>query len=380
MERKSLLTCSYNTRELGGMRTADGRATKYGVIWRSDAPSVPTAEDAEKLRELNIMTIIDMRTEAECKKNPDGFADMDGFDYHHFPITEGSGVPESLEAVPYSYMDIATAENMHNVWRTIAEAESGILFHCTAGKDRTGVVSAIILMACGVDEESIVHDYVISREYNKERLAAFLVAHPEVDKNIVLANEKSMKGFMKLFNECFGTVEDYFESIGLTAAHVDMIRNKLIGTDEFTEKFSAFLGDFGIGRTMVLSTSENDRVSSRMMSVVRIGEEFYFQTDTELRKYRQLITNNNAALCIDNIQIEGVCKEKGHPTDSADFCEVFRSCFRGSYDAYSKLENERLFVFRPTYIQRWIYKDGVPYIERFELSDRKYSIDKYTGI
>ncbi|HPY84530.1 MAG TPA: tyrosine-protein phosphatase [Ruminococcus flavefaciens] len=380
MERKSLLTCSYNTRELGGMRTADGRATKYGVIWRSDTLSTPTAEDAEKLRELNITTIIDMRTEAECKNNPDGFADMDGFDYHHLPITEGSGVPESLEAVPYSYMDIATADNMHNVWRTIAEAESGILFHCTAGKDRTGVVSAIILMACGVDEESIVHDYVISREYNKERLASFLAAHPEVDKNIVLANEKSMKGFMRLFNERFGTVDGYFEAIGLTAAHADMIRNKLIGTDEFTEKFSAFLGDFGIGRTMVLSTSENDRVSSRMMSVVRIGEEFYFQTDTELRKYRQLITNNNAALCIDNIQIEGVCKEKGHPTDSVDFCEVFCSCFRGSYDAYSKLENERLFVFRPTYIQRWIYKDGVPYIERFELSDRKYSIDKYTGI
>ena len=228
MERKSLLTCSYNTRELGGMRTADGRATKYGVIWRSDTLSTPTAEDAEKLRKLNITTIIDMRTEAECKKNPDGFADMDGFDYHHFPITEGSGVPESLEAVPYSYMDIATAENMHNVWRTIAEAESGILFHCTAGKDRTGVVSAIILMACGVDEESIVHDYVISREYNKERLAAFLAAHPEVDKNIVLANEKSMKGFMKLFTDCFDTVEGYFEAIGLTAAHADMIRNKLI--------------------------------------------------------------------------------------------------------------------------------------------------------
>ena len=107
MERKSLLTCSYNTRELGGMRTADGRTTKCGVIWRSDVPSVPTAEDAEKLRELNITTIIDMRTEAECKRTPDGLADMEGFDYHHFPITEGSGVPESLEAVPHSYMSIA---------------------------------------------------------------------------------------------------------------------------------------------------------------------------------------------------------------------------------------------------------------------------------
>ena len=228
MERRSLLTCSYNTRELGGMRTSDGRTTKCGVIWRSDVPSVPSAEDAEKLRELNITTIIDMRTEAECKRTPDGFADMEGFDYHHFPITEGSGVPESLEAVPYSYMSIATAESIPDVWRTIAEAESGVLFHCTAGKDRTGVVSAIILMACGVDRETIVDDYVVSREYNHVRLAAFLAAHPEVDKNIVLANEKSMNGFIDLFTERFGTVEGYFESIGLSARHAEMIRNKIM--------------------------------------------------------------------------------------------------------------------------------------------------------
>ena len=228
MERKSLLTCSYNTRELGGMRTADGRTTKCGVIWRSDVPSVPTAEDAEKLRELNITTIIDMRTEAECKRTPDGLADMEGFDYHHFPITEGSGVPESLEAVPRSYMTIATAENMPKVMKTMAEAEGGVIFHCTAGKDRTGVVSAIILMACEAEEESIVSDYVVSREYNKERLAAFLAAHPEVNRETVLANEKSMMGFMKLFHERFGTVADYFEAVGLPRGYAEKIRNKLM--------------------------------------------------------------------------------------------------------------------------------------------------------
>ncbi|WP_455529092.1 hypothetical protein [Ruminococcus sp.] len=66
--------------------------------------------------------------------------------------------------------------------------------------------------------------------------------------------------------------------------------------EKFSEKLEQFFKDFGKGRKMVLSTSENDRVSSRMMSVVQINGDFYFQTDTELRKYHQLSVNRNAAL------------------------------------------------------------------------------------
>ncbi|MDD7517719.1 tyrosine-protein phosphatase [Ruminococcus flavefaciens] len=228
MTYKSLLSCSYNTRELGGIKTSDGGVTKESVFWRSDVTSVPSEEDINKLISAHITTIIDMRTDGEVKKNPNGLAEIDGFEYHHFPITEGSGVPESLEAVPRSYMDIALAENMPNVMKTLAEAKDGVLFHCTAGKDRTGVVSAIILMTCGAYREDIVNDYVVSREYNHKRLEAFLAAHPEVDRNIVLANEKSMNGFIDLFTERFGTVENYFEAIGLSIDHIERIRSRLI--------------------------------------------------------------------------------------------------------------------------------------------------------
>ncbi|MBO7394917.1 MAG: tyrosine-protein phosphatase [Ruminococcus sp.] len=228
MTYKSLLSCSHNTRELGGMKTYDGRVTRKGVIWRSDVPSEPSNDDISLLRSNCITTIIDMRTEAEAEKFHCGFADIAGFEYLHFPITEGSGVPESLDAVPLSYMDIAAAENIPKVWQSIAEAELGVLFHCTAGKDRTGVVSAVILLLCGVDRDTIVSDYVLSREYNKKRLEAFLAAHPEVDRNIVLANEKSMNRFIDLFTARYKTVENYFRSIGLTSEQAAMIRSKLI--------------------------------------------------------------------------------------------------------------------------------------------------------
>jgi len=225
---KSLLSCSYNTRELGGFSTADGKLTKNNVFWRSDVLSEPTAEDLEKLRTAHITTVIDMRTDEERLKKPCGIAGIDGIEYLHFHITEGSGVPSSLEAVPLSYMEIAAAESMPSVLRAIAEAKNGVLFHCTAGKDRTGVVSAIILLLCGVVRETIVRDYVVSREYNRIRLEAFLAAHPEVDRNIVLANEKSMNGFIDLFTQRYGSVSSYFETIGLSAEHAEKIRKKLI--------------------------------------------------------------------------------------------------------------------------------------------------------
>ena len=139
--------------------------------------------------------------------------------------------------------------------------------------------------------------------------------------------------------------------------------------NQFFEKYNTFLTEFGESRKMVLSTSENDKVSSRMMSIIQINGEFYFQTDKELKKYRQLIVNHNVALCIDNIQIEGICEESGHPLDNIDFSNRFQKYFRGSFEAYSSLKNERLFVVKPLFIERWIYKNGIPYTETFDVEN-----------
>lgn len=148
----------------------------------------------------------------------------------------------------------------------------------------------------------------------------------------------------------------------------------------FNDNYTTLLSDFGKGRKMVLSTAENNRVSSRMMSVVQIDGVFYFQTDLTLNKYRQISSNPNVALCIDNIQIEGTCEEIGHPLDNDLFCNAFKECFKGSYDAYTSLKNERLFAVKPTFVERWIYKDGIPYIEIFDIGIQEYKITKYTGV
>lgn len=147
----------------------------------------------------------------------------------------------------------------------------------------------------------------------------------------------------------------------------------------FEEKYSSFLDEFGKGRKMVMSTAADGIVSSRMMSVVQTNGVFYFQTDRTMRKYRQICENRSVALCIDNIQIEGTAVEQGTPSEHKVFSELFREYFRGSYDAYSSLENERVFGIEPVFVQRWIYMDGVPYIERFYVSEKRYTIEEYKG-
>lgn len=148
----------------------------------------------------------------------------------------------------------------------------------------------------------------------------------------------------------------------------------------FDENYRSFLNDFGKGRKTVLSTAENNIVSSRMMCIVQINGIFYFQTDNTFRKYRQLTQNRNVTLCIDNIQIEGEAEEIGHPLKNSDFCKVFEECFKGSFDAYTSLENERLFAVKPAYIQRWVYKSGLPYIESFDFKTHTYKFEQYIGI
>ncbi len=147
----------------------------------------------------------------------------------------------------------------------------------------------------------------------------------------------------------------------------------------FDIQCSILFEQLGNNMKMVLSTSFNDKVTSRMMSVVILDKLFYFQTDQNSRKYEQLQRNHNAALCIENVQIEGICKEMGHPLDNQVFSDLYKEYYKASYDKYSALLNERLFEFKPIYIQKWIYLNKEPYVESYDFEKRIYEKSPYIG-
>ena len=223
----SLLESATNTRDLGGYQTEPGQRTRAFSMLRSSCPVNASADDISFLKEHGITTVIDLRTEAEMRKQKSGLADIEGLHYFHCPITEGSEIPASVEAVPVSYMEIADAVEMPKVFRRIAEAPEGVIFHCSAGKDRTGVVAAILLLHTGVEQLDIIFDYVLSKEYNRSRMEELFKRMPEI-KEIVTPREGYMEHFLELFQEKYADTMHYFEELGLTEEEMVSIRGKLI--------------------------------------------------------------------------------------------------------------------------------------------------------
>ena len=128
---------------------------------------------------------------------------------------------------------------------------------------------------------------------------------------------------------------------------------------------------------LVLATTDNNKVSARKMSFIIHEHCFYFQTDIAFRKYQDIQINNNVALCIDNIQIEGKCKELCHPLEHDIFKTLFQKYYPSSFEAYTSLPSERLFVIEPTFIQRWNYVNNLAVIEQLDIEQEKYKEEPY---
>ncbi len=224
----SLLETTLNTRDLGGYRTASGEYTKQHSLIRSDVMKRASANDVNLLRQMNVTTIIDVRTEKDVSKSPNSFMNLEGFQYRNFPIEDGSKGIKTVEELPRSYVKIAEAENIGRVFQEIALAETGVLFHCTAGKDRTGVISAILLLLAGVSRDDIVADYMITKECNDPRFQLLREKFPELDMNLVIPQERNMVDFLRLFHQKYGTVQEYLYGVGLSQKEISLLKNKLV--------------------------------------------------------------------------------------------------------------------------------------------------------
>lgn len=143
-------------------------------------------------------------------------------------------------------------------------------------------------------------------------------------------------------------------------------------TEIFEVKLRELFDRLGESRIMVLATGDGSRISARSMSVVIYDNNFFFQTDRTFVKYRQLMMNKNAALCCENISVEGTAEEVGRPVENARFCRLYKQHFEGSYNAYSELENEVVFRLTPKLIKMWIYENGLPYVEIYDVENQTY--------
>lgn len=165
---------------------------------RSDVPTKVSEEERQWLIQNDIVTIVDLRTEEERQKKTCPLQKDDRFSYFCMPVTGGNDIPKAVEDVSKSYMNMVDAY-LHRTIDFIINAKSNVLYFCNAGKDRTGVVSAILLHKEGKSLEYIIDDYMKSKENLKDMLENFASQNPSVDIAVIMPCERYMKEFMEWF-------------------------------------------------------------------------------------------------------------------------------------------------------------------------------------
>ena len=178
--------------------TLNTRALPVGSLRyiRSDYPGNLSDDEVNWLVKNNITTVVDLREEKEYVSKPCILENNEEFTYYHLPVTGGGDTPQSPEAVTETYLGMLD-EQMDKIISTIMNAKSNVMYFCGAGKDRTGVVSAIILKKLGYSDQVIVDDYMETKDNLIGFLTAYVKEHPEVDINIIIPNENNIKRVLK---------------------------------------------------------------------------------------------------------------------------------------------------------------------------------------
>jgi len=179
-ERRVPLERSVNFRDLGGYVAADGSRVKWGRVFRSDNLSRLTDRDQALLAKLDIKVVCDFRTPVEVEKGPDRLPN-DSVQYVHLPVTHGEFdftlALERLKRGDDSFLSVESmvegylvnleqfADRWAAVLRRLAVSENlPLVFHCTGGKDRAGTCAALLLLALGVPEQTVIEDHQMSNE------------------------------------------------------------------------------------------------------------------------------------------------------------------------------------------------------------------------
>ena len=225
-ERTLSLDGGFNFRDLGGIINKDEQVLGKGLLIRSDDLANLTDNDLELLNDYPIRTIIDLRTTYERSKNPDHIPNSCNHEVH-LDISSGhfenlvkqfrQGISNPREFMCNIYEDFVLDETCQTQYKKFFDIiqhknRTPILFHCTAGKDRTGFATAMILAALKVDFEQILEDYLASNIYLEQKYAHILKINPDYKYLIEVYPEYLEKSFDTI-EKNFGTIEYYLSNI-----------------------------------------------------------------------------------------------------------------------------------------------------------------------
>jgi protein-tyrosine phosphatase len=239
---------AHNFRDMGGYPTKNGKQVKWGKIYRSADISKLTDADVEIMSDLNIKMVCDLRGDKEVELAPDRLPE--GTKRVHLPAgSENTGGansyakymknPNSADSLLKSFY--GRTDHLGKKYKPMFDElfalkpDHALLFHCTAGKDRTGVGAALILFALGVDEASIYQDYEATNEFRKQYNEEFIaklkdqgLSEPAA-KSMMAANPEYLRAAIDAIVAKYGSMDSFLEKeMGLTASKRSTLQSKFL--------------------------------------------------------------------------------------------------------------------------------------------------------
>jgi protein-tyrosine phosphatase len=221
-----------NVRDLGGYPAANGRETRWGAVVRSDNLAPLTEAGRNALRDYGIRSIIDLRMADEAEKYPNPFAEPGdhGITYTNVSfINPNVPPPDEFTTLAKSYAGMLDRfqPEVSDIMRTIARAPEGsVLVHCHAGKDRTGLVCALLLELVGVDRVTTGADYALSEEWLRSGAGERAERENELTKYSPRA--EVMVEVLERLDQRYGGVEPYLLQAAVVPQDIAGLRERLL--------------------------------------------------------------------------------------------------------------------------------------------------------
>ena len=249
--RRLPLEGAQNVRDLGGYPVQGGGVTRFGTFIRSESTFRFAPGDLDFLKTYGVTVSIDFRGDNEVERNPSSLTDLPWVKYIRFPTYDkqlafASRAERDNSRPPMdAFLDwgekyielVETARHwVRDTLRTMASAEGAVIYNCTTGKDRAGVISALLLSLAGVSAPDVIADYCVSELYlaevYKELLAEYLARWPNEEGNLdspfFKTSPKNMEALLRHINDKYGGVERYAIDCGVSPQEIGALRVKLV--------------------------------------------------------------------------------------------------------------------------------------------------------
>ena len=225
---------THNFRDVGGYPTADGGATRWRTLFRSDSLHALTAAGTQSLVDLRVRSSIDLRSDREVGAEPSALSLDARFAYLRRPLAAGLlTAPEGMGTLGEFY--VYRIENAKGSFLSILETLAGwdvfpAIVNCTVGKDRTGLVIAFLLGLVGVPRSSVMEDYVLTERYASELIAQVVERHRADGRAWMLeCPPEAMEQALDHLDRRYGGAAGYAREIGLSDEAVGAVRSALVG-------------------------------------------------------------------------------------------------------------------------------------------------------